>query len=128
MGVFVDFSNAFDCLNHRKLLFKLEHCGIRGPPLNLLQSYLTDRTQSVVINGEVSASQLLSASVPQGRILGPILFNIYINNIANITDQASCVIYADDTRVFVQSESPDKLCNIVNSTLQKLTIAAPQIH
>ena len=81
IGVFLDFSKAFDCINHEILLRKLSHYGIRGTALKLLESYLSDRHQYVQYNNSKSQFKPLKHSVPQGSILSPLLFDIYINDI-----------------------------------------------
>lgn len=100
LGVFIDFSKAFDVLNHKTLLAKLDYYGVRGVPHKLIESYLKDRKQSVVINNHASSFQDVPCGVPQGSILGPFLFNVYINDIVNVDNQAQFIIYADDTSLF----------------------------
>lgn len=78
LGVFIDYSKAFDCINHTTLLRKLEHYGFRGVFLEQIQSYLQHCTQQVVIKRYVSNLMPVHAGVPQGSILGPLLFCVYI--------------------------------------------------
>lgn len=106
MRIFIDFSKAFDRINHKTLLQKLELSGIRGRALKILESYLQFRFQRVVINCQSSEFRKLSAGVPQGSILGPLLFNLYINDIANIDDEANRIIYADDASIFFFLQGP----------------------
>lgn len=120
MGVFIDFSKAFDRIDHITLIKKLECYGIRGIPLVLLQSYLTFRQQYVVINGHSSSVQPIRAGVPQGSILGPLLFNLYINDIVNISKVPSFIIYADDTSLFFSGIEIEDLGNETNTSLEKL--------
>lgn len=120
LGIFVDYSKAFDRLNHRTLFTKLEHYGFRGTPLELIISYLKHRRQCVAIMSEQSTLQKITQGVPQGSILGPILFNIYINDITNISNDADFIVYADDTSIFLRSSDISTLSVISNSALKCL--------
>ena len=102
--VFLDVSKAFDRVWHSGLLYKLEKIGVRGNLLTWFQSYLTDRKLRVVINGQTSKCYDINAGVPQGSVLGPLLFLIYSNDIVeNITSHIS--LFADDTSLYTTVES-----------------------
>lgn len=118
-GIFLDFSKAFDTVKHDILLSKLEHYGIRGKALNLFQSYLSNRKQ-LVINSDIESTLLdIKDGVPQGSVLGPIFFLLYINDLifsqctcntrkscsSNCLDVASFILFADDTNLFVKGNS-----------------------
>ena len=97
LAVFIDLSKAFDTIDHDILLSKLQHYGIKGVALNWFRSYLTNRTQYVHYKDQISTEKTITTGVPQGSILGPLLFIIYVNDIANITNKFHFLIYADDT-------------------------------
>ena len=88
MGIFIDLSKAFDTIDHSLLLNKLQHCGIRGLVLDWFTSYLSHRHQYVKINDVESSMLPIKCGVPQGSILGPLLFILYINDIVNSSQLA----------------------------------------
>ena len=115
----IDFSKAFDMVNHDILLHKLEHYGIRGIVNKWFRSYLADREQYVSVGGHNSDKCKLKYSVPQGSILGPLLFIIYINDMPNISKLAKFILYADDANIIITG---DTLAEI-NSIFIELSLA-----
>ena len=97
----IDLKKAFDTIDHRILLRKLYPYGIRGSMLKWMESYLTDRSQFVVFDGKVSETRGIKCSVPQGSILGPLLFIISVNDICNVSPLLFKILYADDTCVLI---------------------------
>ena len=123
LGVFIDLSKAFDTLDHSTLLSKLENYGVRGTALVLLKSYLTDRSQYVSFCKTTSEALGIKYGVPQGSILGPLLFLLYMNDITNCcTDESSkFVLYADDTNIFIIGPSKESTYLKANKVLEQVS-------
>ena len=97
--VVLDFSKAFDVVPRQRLLHKLDHYGIRGTTLNWIQNFLTNRTQKVVVNGSSSEAARVKSGVPQGAVLGPLLFLTYINDLPS-TVLSQVRLFADDCLLY----------------------------
>ena len=97
--MFLDISKAFDKVWHEGLIFKLKQNGIEGVLLTLLTSYLSNRNQRVVLNDTKSEWGIIESGVPQGSMLGPLLFLIYINDL-EINIKSSIIFFADDTILY----------------------------
>ena len=119
-GVFIDLEKAFDTVNHAILLSKLDHYGIRGTANNWFSSYLSNRSQTVTINGVTSTKGDISCGVPQGSILGPLLFLLYINDMHLAVDSSTVYHFADDTNLLYSHKSLKKLRSILNKDLALL--------
>ena len=116
MGIcFFDLAKAFDTVWHKGLLYKLKYYGVSGKLLSLLKSYLTNRTQCGKVGTAVSSSASLLSGVPQGSILGPLLFLIFVNDLPNLVPIVS--LYADDTAVI---DSATSLATLENSMQSKI--------
>ena len=116
-GVLLDFSKAFDTVNHKILLGKLDAYGIRGIPLNWLQNYLSNRKQYMELDGIKSQHQTILCGIPQGSTLRPLLFLIYINDLPNSSEKLSFKIFADDTNVCASARDLKTLEYVMNSEL-----------
>ncbi len=122
VGVFIDLKKAFDTVDHSILIEKLYHYGIRGTANKWICSYLMNRYQYVTINGTDSDYMNVLCGVPQGSILGPILFILYINDMCNVSTLLKPILFADDTNLFYSGKDIDELCSVVSMELDKLCI------
>ena len=117
LGLFLDLQKAFDTVNIDLLLHKLSKYGVRHKPHKMLSSYLTGRTQCVKVRDKCSKYRNVTMGVPQGSILGPILFIVYINDLPNLSSDMTCLSYADDTAIIFKNKSSTQLQLTVNEHL-----------
>ena len=117
-GIFLDLQKAFDTVDHKILIKKLDHYGFRGITNDLLKSYLSGRNQFVSISGSESLKKNIKYGVPQGSVLGPLLFIIYINDLANAINYSETFIFADDTAILYSDKSPKRIKKRVNIDLK----------
>ena len=115
----MDFTQAFDKVPHRRLLFKLDHYGIRGSTHKWISSWLSERSQNVVLDGQASDSVPVLSGVPQGSVIGPVLFLIFINDLPD-NIRSSVRLFADDCVLYRNIKSPID-CQILQNDLNSLS-------
>ena len=114
----LDFSKAFEVIPHERLIGKLQHYGIRGTTQQWIRSFLTDRTQRVVVENEKSAPAPVTSGVPQGSVLGPILFLVFINDMPE-SIASHCRLFADDSILYRKVANKDD-CKALQDDLEAL--------
>ena len=121
VGVFFDLQKAFDTVDHEILIKKLDNYGIRGIANKWFKSYLSNRYQFVSINGKDSDVKPVKHGVPQGSVLGPLLFLLYINDLHNSIKHSTTRHFADDTNLLIVNSSLKQLKKYINLDLKYLS-------
>lgn len=120
LSIFVDFSKAFDTVPHDLLLRKLDFYGIRGIIHEWFADYLANRSHTTMIDGQKSSTANVVMGVPQGSVLGPILFLLFVNDLPNFSDILTSILFADDANLYLKGDDPSNLILTANIELFKL--------
>ena len=118
LGVFLDLAKAFDTVDHDILLSKLSYYGLSGSSVAWFRSYLSGRTQYVDLNKTTSELLPVTCGVPQGSILGPLMFLIYVNDIATAVSNIQLLLFADDTNLFFSHRCIETIFSVMNADLK----------
>lgn len=109
LGIFLDLSKAFDSISHKSLILILQTIGIVNKPIKLLESYLYNRKQQVRINNTLSDEIIITTGVPQGTVLSPILYIIYVSSLGRLNIHSKLFSYANDTAILVSGRNWDEV-------------------
>ena len=121
IATYIDAMKAFDTVDHQILLQKAEYYGIKGDTLSWLRNYLTERYQCTISNNVISDTKLITCGVPQGSVCGPLLFLLYINDIAKVLDHCKVSLYADDTVIYVAHDNVNSALELLQGDLNNLS-------
>ena len=120
-GVYIDLQKAFHTVNHVTILEKLKHYGIRSKQNDWFRSFLSNSKQCVSIEGFFSRTKIIKCGVPQGSTLGPLLFQIYINDLTNALEKSIVYHFADDTNLLYNSKNPSVISDVITGELKLVT-------
>ena len=120
ISIFMDLTKAFDTIDHEILLYKLDRYGIRGHANDFFRSYLTHRKQFTVVNGVESKSKNINCGVPQGSVLGPLFFALYINDLQRAVGEDFLRLFADDTALFCGNSNLTTLISEIRAKFREL--------
>ena len=120
--LFLDLKKAFDTIDHSILTSKMKLYGVQPKTLSWFSGYLSQRSQRTMVNGVLSDSNIVTCGIPQGSILGPLLFLLYINDLPNSNLVSNVRMYADDTSLTYASSSPDELSHTINNDLKNVHV------